>query len=115
MRMTHVDPLVGFSDYNARQLLYKSGIADDVMRPVGAMLAKLYETFVAEDAMLVEVNPLLVTKSREVVALDAKVTLDGNALYRHSDVAQFRVVGNEDPQEQMAKERGLTYVKLDGN
>src|ERR687891_2497709 len=115
MRMTHIDPLVGFSDFNARQLLYKSGIAEDVMRPVGAMLAKLYETFVAEDAMLVEVNPLLVTKNREVVALDAKVTVDGNALYRHPDTAAFRNVGAEDPQEQMAKERGLTYVKLDGN
>ena len=79
------------------------------------MLAKLYETFVAEDAMLVEVNPLLVTKSREVVALDSKFTVDGNALYRHPDTAAFRNVGAEDPQEQMAKERGLTYVKLDGN
>src|SRR5919107_1632054 len=115
MRMTHVDPLVGFSDYNARQLLYKSGIADDVIRPVGAMLAKLYDAFVAEDAMLVEVNPLLVTKSREVVALDSKFTVDGNALHRHPDTAALRNIGDEDPQEQMAKERGLTYVKLDGN
>jgi succinyl-CoA synthetase beta subunit len=113
--MTHIDPLIGFSDFNARQLLYKSGIAEDVMRPVGAMLAKLYETFIAEDAMLLEVNPLLVTKSRDVVALDSKVTVDGNALYRHPDTAAFRNVGAEDPQEQMAKERGLTYVKLDGN
>jgi succinyl-CoA synthetase beta subunit len=79
------------------------------------MLAKLYETFIAEDAMLLEVNPLLVTKSREVVALDSKVTVDANALYRHPDTAAFRNVGAEDPQEQMAKERGLTYVKLDGN
>jgi succinyl-CoA synthetase beta subunit len=115
MRMTHIDPLIGFSDFNARQLLYKSGIAEDVIRPVGALLAKLYEAFIAEDAMLVEVNPLLVTKSREVVALDSKFTVDGNALYRHPDTAAFRNVGAEDPQEQMAKERGLTYVKLDGN
>jgi succinyl-CoA synthetase beta subunit len=115
MRMTHIDPLIGFSDFNARQLLYKSGIAEDVMRPVGAMLAKLYETFIAEDAMLLEVNPLLVTKSREVVALDAKVTVDDNALFRHPDVAEMRDLSAEDPQERMAKERGLTYVKLDGN
>jgi succinyl-CoA synthetase beta subunit len=115
MRMTHIDPLIGFSDFNARQLTHKAGIADDVIRPVGAMLAKLYDTFVAEDAMLVEVNPLLVTKSRDVVALDSKFTVDGNALYRHPDTAAFRNVGAEDPQEQMAKERGLTYVKLDGN
>jgi succinyl-CoA synthetase beta subunit len=111
----HVDPLLGFQDFHGRRLAFDSGIAADVIRPVGALLARLYETFIAEDAMLVEVNPLLVTKSRDVVALDAKVTVDGNALFRHSDVAQFRVVGNEDAQEQMAKERGLTYVKLDGN
>ena len=65
--------------------------------------------------MLVEVNPLIVTTDREVVALDAKVTLDGNSLYRHPDNAAFRNVGAEDPQEQMAQERGLTYVKLDGD
>jgi succinyl-CoA synthetase beta subunit len=82
---------------------------------VGAMLARLYYTFVAEDAMLVEVNPLLVTKSRDVVALDAKVTLDDNALYRHPEAAAFRNVEGEDPQERMARERGLTYVALDGN
>src|SRR3954466_11550904 len=111
----HVDPLLGFQDFHGRRLAFDSGIAPDVIRPVGALLARLYETFIAEDAMLVEVNPLLVTKSRDVVAPDAKVTVDGNALFRHSDVSQFRVVGNEDPQEQMAKERGLTYVKLDGN
>jgi succinyl-CoA synthetase beta subunit len=111
----HVDPLLGFQDFHGRRLAFDSGIAADVIRPVGALLAGLYDTFIAEDAMLVEVNPLLVTKSREVIALDAKVTVDGNALFRHPDVGQFRVVGNEDPQEQMAKERGLTYVKLDGN
>jgi succinyl-CoA synthetase beta subunit len=82
---------------------------------VGALLARLYDAFIAEDAMLAEVNPLLVTKDRQVVALDAKVTVDGNAMHRHPDVAAFRNLGSEDPQEQMAKERGLTYVKLDGN
>ena len=111
----HVDPLLGFQDFHGRRLAFASGIAADVIRSVGALLSKLYETFIEEDAMLVEVNPLLVTKAREVVALDAKVTVDGNSLHRHPDTAAFRVVGNEDPQEQMAKERGLTYVKLDGN
>src|SRR4051812_27573267 len=111
----HVDPLLGFQDFHARRLAYASGIATDVIRPVGALLARLYDTFIAEDAMLVEVNPLLVTGDRQVVALDAKVTVDGNALFRHKDVAEFRSEGNEDPQEKMAKERGLTFVKLDGN
>jgi succinyl-CoA synthetase beta subunit len=115
MRMLHVDPLLGLQDFHGRRLAFESGIAEDVIRPVGAMLAKLYDVFVREDATLVEVNPLLITKSREAVALDAKVTVDDNALYRHPDVAELRDLSAEDPQERMAKERGLTYVKLDGN
>ena len=115
MRMLHVDPLLGIQDFHGRRLAFESGIAEDVVRPVGAMLAKLYDVFVREDATLVEVNPLLVTKDREVVALDAKVTVDENALFRHPDVAEMRDLSAEDPQERMAKERGLTYVKLDGN
>jgi succinyl-CoA synthetase beta subunit len=114
MRMLHVDPLLGIQDFHGRRLAFESGIAEDVVRPVGAMLARLYDVFVSEDATLVEVNPLLITKSREVVALDAKVTIDDNALFRHPDVAEMRDLSAEDPQERMAKERGLTYVKLDG-
>jgi succinyl-CoA synthetase beta subunit len=115
MRMLHVDPLIGFKDFHGRRLAFEAGIAADVVRPVGAMLGKLYEVFEREDTTLVEVNPLLVTKEREVVALDAKVTIDGSALYRHPDVAEMRDLSAEDPQERMAAERGLTYVKLDGN
>ena len=111
----HVDPLLGFSDFHGRRLAFEAGIAGDVVRPVSVVLAKLYEAFAEEDAVLVEVNPLLVTADREVVALDAKVTVDGNALYRHPDTATFRDVSAEDPQERMAKERGLTFVKLDGD
>jgi succinyl-CoA synthetase beta subunit len=111
----HIDPLIGFQDFHGRRLAFEAGIAADVIRPVGALLSKLYDTFIREDAMLVEVNPLLVTGDRQVVALDAKVTVDGNSLFRHPDVAEFRSEGNEDPQEKMAKERGLTFVKLDGN
>src|SRR4051794_2088292 len=115
MRMLHVDPLLGLQDFHGRRLAFESGIAEDVVRPVGAMLSKLYDVFVREDATLVEVNPLLITKTREAVALDAKVTVDDNALFRHPDVAEMRDLSAEDPQERMAKERGLTYVKLDGN
>ena len=111
----HIDPLVGFQDFHGRRLAFEAGIAADVIRPVGAMLARLYDAFVGEDAMLVEVNPLLVTEAREVVALDAKVTVDANALYKHPETAQMRNSGGEDEQEQMAREHGLTYVKLDGN
>src|ERR671934_1087214 len=111
----HVDPLLGFQDFHGRRLAFDAGIPDDLIRPAGAMLTKLYEAFVAEDAMLVEVNPLIVTPERKLRALDAKVTLDGNALFRHPENAALRNPSAEDPQEQMAKERGLTYVKLDGN
>ena len=107
MRMVHVDPLIGFQDFHGRRLAYEADIAPDVIRPVVALLSKLYDAFVAEDAMLVEVNPLLITKSREVVALDAKVTLDASALYRHPDSAEFRATVGVDPQETMARERGL--------
>ena len=79
------------------------------------MLAKLYEAFVAEEATLVEVNPLIITPDREVRVLDAKVTLDDNSLFRHPDNAELRDPSAEDEQEQMAHERGLTYVKLDGD
>jgi succinyl-CoA synthetase beta subunit len=111
----HVDPLVGFQGFHGRRLAFDAGIAPDVVRPVGSMLERLYRVFVEEDATLVEVNPLLVTDKREVVALDAKVTIDGNALYRHQETVEFRDPGAEDPQERMAEERGLAYVKLDGN
>ena len=115
MRKVHVDPLLGFHDFHARRLAFEAGIPGDVIRPVGALLARLYDMFVAEDALLVEVNPLLVTKDRDVVALDAKVTIDASALYRHPDSQEFRSEVGVDPQERMARERGLTYVALDGN
>src|SRR6202161_4778785 len=83
----HVDPLLGFQDFHGRRLAFESGVDADVVRGVGAMLGKLYDTFIEEEATLVEVNPMIVTPDREVKALDAKVTLDGNALYRHADNA----------------------------
>jgi len=111
----HVDPLLGFQDFHGRRLAFEAGVDADVVRSIAAMLAKLYEVFTSEEATLVEVNPLIVTPDREVRALDAKVTLDDNALFRHAENAQLRDLSAEDPQEVMAKERGLTYVKLDGD
>ena len=111
----HVDTLLGFQDFHGRRLAFEAGVDHDVVRPVGAMLSKLYEMIIKEEATLVEVNPMIVTPDREVKALDAKVTLDDNALFRHPENASLRDVSAEDPQERMAKERGLTYVKLDGN
>src|SRR5581483_10801476 len=114
------DPLLGFQDFHGRRLCFEGGVDADVVRPVSAMLGKLYEVFIAEEATLVEVNPMIVTPPMEdgrraVRALDAKVTLDDNALFRHPENAALRDLSAEDPQERMAKERGLTYVKLDGD
>jgi succinyl-CoA synthetase beta subunit len=111
----HVDPLLGFHEFHGRRLAFEAGVDADLVRPLTALLSGLYDAFVAEDAMLVEVNPLIVTPERGLRALDAKVTLDGNALFRHPDNAALRNPSAEDPQEQMAKERGLIYVKLDGD
>jgi succinyl-CoA synthetase beta subunit len=111
----HVDPLIGFQPFHGRRLAFEAGLAPDLVRPVGTLLAKLYDAFVGEEAMLVEVNPLVVLQDRSVKALDAKVTLDDNSLYRHPENAGLRDISSEDPQERMAKERGLTYVKLDGD
>jgi succinyl-CoA synthetase beta subunit len=118
----HVDPLLGFQPFHGRRLAFDAGIPADLIGGVGAFLAKLYATFVSEEASLVEVNPLVVTPGdagvageRELVALDAKVTLDDNALFRHPENAALRDTTDDDPQERMARARGLTYVKLDGD
>jgi succinyl-CoA synthetase beta subunit len=118
----HVDPLLGFQAFHGRRLAFEAGIPGDLVGPVGDFLARLYATFVGEEASLVEVNPLVVTPGevgvaggRELVALDAKVTLDDNALFRHPENAALRDTTDDDPQERMARARGLTYVKLDGN
>jgi succinyl-CoA synthetase beta subunit len=78
-------------------------------------MVQLHDTALAEDATLIEVNPMIVTTDRKVVALDSKITIDGNAMYRHEELAQLRDLSAEDPQERMAEEKGLTYVKLGGN
>src|SRR3712207_4990491 len=83
----HIDPLLGFQDFHARELAFNAGVDGDVVRGVTTLLAKLYDAYVAEEATLIEVNPMIVTPDREVRALDAKVTLDGNSLFRHPDNA----------------------------
>jgi succinyl-CoA synthetase beta subunit len=111
----HVEPGNGFDAEAARRLAADANLDEDVHDEVAEVMVKLYEAFGALDATLIEVNPLIVTKDREVVALDSKVTIDNSALFRQPDVAELHDTSAEDPQEQMAKERGLTYVKLDGN
>jgi succinyl-CoA synthetase beta subunit len=111
----HIDPTAPFYAAAARPIAADAGLDEDVLDQVAEVLAKLAEVAAGEDATLIEVNPLIVTADRQVVALDAKVTIDGNALFRHQELAEAEAGGDEDPQEAMAKERGLTYVKLDGD
>ena len=110
----HIDPTADFGVAEARPIVEAAGLAEDALDKAADVLAKLNEVARSEDATLIEVNPLIVTADRDVVALDAKVTIDGNSLFRHEDLAEIADTV-EDPQEQMAKEKGLTYVKLDGN
>jgi succinyl-CoA synthetase beta subunit len=111
----HVDPLAGWQPWQGRSLIYTAGIDDPAeQKQVAAIVEKLYGAFVDFDAMLCEVNPLIVTPEGEVKALDSKFTVDDNALFRHPDVAEMRDVEAADPQERLAREKGVTYVKLDG-
>ena len=111
----HVDPLEGFQPWQARRLCFAAGLEDPgEQKQVIGIVAKLYEAFVSYDAMLCEINPLIVTPAGEVKALDSKFTVDENALFRHPEVAEMRDVEAADPQERLAREKGVTYVKLEG-
>jgi succinyl-CoA synthetase beta subunit len=111
----HVDPLEGFQPYQARRLIYGAGIDDPgEQKQLLGIIEKLYRCFVEADAMLTEINPLIVTPDGEVRALDSKFTVDDSALFRHADIAEMRDVEAADPQERFAREKGVTYVKLDG-
>jgi succinyl-CoA synthetase beta subunit len=112
----HVDPLEGCHPWHARRLVYGAGIEDPAeQKQIAAIVAKLYEAFVGREAMLCEINPLIVTPEGEVRALDAKFTVDDNALFRHPDIAEMRDVDAADPLEALAREKDVTYVKLDGD
>jgi succinyl-CoA synthetase beta subunit len=112
----HVDPLEGFQPYQARRLIYGAGIEDPgEQKQILGIIEKLYDCFVESDAMLTEINPLIVTPGGEVRALDAKFTVDDSALFRHPDIAEMRDVEAADPQERLAREKGVIYVKLDGD
>jgi succinyl-CoA synthetase beta subunit len=111
----HVDPLAGLSRAEALRIASEGGADPDVVEGVADALIALYEVWLQEDATLAEINPLIVTPEREVKALDAKVSLDGNALYRHPENQSLSDSENEDPLERRAKEEGVQYVKLDGD
>ena len=111
----HVDALEGYQPWVARRLIYGAGVEDpSEQKQIADIIGKLYRCFVECDAMLAEINPLIVTPDGEVKALDSKFTVDDSALYRHPDIAEFRELSAADPLEAFAREKGVTYVKLDG-
>jgi len=110
-----IDPTVGLDLDRAKDILTRASLPDDVVDDAAQLLVKLYDGFVKSDATLFEVNPLVKTTDGRVIALDSKVSIDSNALFRHPDLAEQAEGGADDPLEAKAKEQGLQYVKLDGD
>jgi len=111
----HVDPLEGFNSWQARRLVYGAGVTDpSEQKQIAKIIGQLYDAFIRFDAMLCEVNPLIVTPDGVVKALDSKFTVDDNALYRHPEIAEMRDEDAADPLEALARAKHVTYVKLDG-
>jgi succinyl-CoA synthetase beta subunit len=111
----HVDPFEGFQPWQARALVYGAGVDDPAeQKQIAAIVGKLYDAFVGCDALLTEINPLIVTPGGEVKALDSKFTVDDNALFKHPDIAGMRDLEAVPAEERAAREKGVTYVKLDG-
>ena len=113
--MLSIDPLVGLDVATARRWVAEAGLDEAARAEAAELLVKLYRCYVEGDCDLAEVNPLILTPGGTVHALDAKVTLDENAAFRHPEWDEFRATETEDPREQMAKARGLNYIGLDGS
>ncbi|MFL5392966.1 MAG: ADP-forming succinate--CoA ligase subunit beta [Myxococcales bacterium] len=110
-----VDPVVGLAGYQGRDLAFALGLKGPEVNSFAKFASAMYRAFQATDASIVEINPLVVTKQGEVLALDAKMNFDDNALFRHKDIAGLRDPDEEDPREQQAKEFDLNYIALEGN
>jgi succinyl-CoA synthetase beta subunit len=110
-----VDPAVGLMPYQARNLAFGVGLAPDLIRPASSFITNLYKMFVALDCSLAEINPLVVTKDGKMLALDAKINLDDNALFRHHDLAAMDDPDEMDPLEHEAQKHHLNYIRLSGN
>ncbi|AYV56990.1 ADP-forming succinate--CoA ligase subunit beta [Leptospira kmetyi] len=110
-----IDPGIGLQVNQARQLAFDLGLPAESHKSFQSLVLAIYEAYIKEDASLLEINPLILTKQNEIIAGDCKIDLDENALYRHADNAAFRDITEEDPLEVQASEFNLNYVKLDGN
>ncbi|MGA9533844.1 MAG: ADP-forming succinate--CoA ligase subunit beta [Anaerolineales bacterium] len=111
----HVDPLLELREYQARYLASAIELPREAWRSFIQIARGLYETYASTDASLAEINPLVLTKSGSLLALDGKMVIDDNGLFRHPEIAEMRDVDAEDPAEREARKYGLSYVKLDGN
>jgi succinyl-CoA synthetase beta subunit len=111
----HIDPAIGFQQYQARKLAFALGLSGDAFKNCVKFLLALYKAYEATDASLFEINPLVITKEGNVIALDAKVNFDDNALYRHPEYTELRDFNEEEPLEIEASKSNLNYIKLDGN
>ena len=110
-----VDPVLGLQPFQGRKLAYGLGVAPELNRPVAGLMSSLYKLFEDNDCSLVEINPLGVTSDGRVLAMDAKIDIDDDAMFRHRDLAGLRDVEQEDPLEVEASEFNISYVKLDGD
>jgi succinyl-CoA synthetase beta subunit len=110
-----IDPVAGFQAYNGRNLAFGLGLEGPLVGKAVKFMAALYKTFEQSDAALLEINPLLLTKGGEFLALDAKMSFDDNALYRHPDIKELRDLNEEEPLEVEASKSNLNYIKLDGS
>jgi succinyl-CoA synthetase beta subunit len=110
-----IHPLAGMQPFQTRKLAKQLGFTSEEIKPAAQLFSALYRTFIESDCSMVEVNPLVVTKKGEVLALDAKFNFDDNALYRHPEIAAMRDTAEEDPREVEASKHGLNYIGLDGN
>ncbi len=110
-----IDPALGLLPFQARELAFKLGLTGDQVGKAVRLMTAAYQAFLATDASLVEINPLVVTEAGDLLALDAKVTFDDNALYRHADLKAYRDLTEEEPLEIEASKHSLNYIKLDGS
>jgi succinyl-CoA synthetase beta subunit len=110
-----VDPKVGLQDFQARKIAFNLGVSGEAYKQMVKFVKSLYAAYDGTDSAMFEINPVLKTSDDKIIAVDAKVDLDENALYRHKDYAALRDISEEDPMEVEAKESNLNYVKLDGN
>ncbi len=111
----HIDPALGFQPYNARRLAFALGLTGELTSQATKIFTELYRAFEATDASLVEINPFLLTEEGKLIALDAKLNFDDNALYRHKDLLELRDFFEEDALEIRASRYGINYIRLDGN